>query len=164
MESDNFTTYLVKNYPDLFSDNIHSGEREPNIWVPEGWQALVSGVCDVLVQGKTKCQSEIDFYESLIEGDVDDATQQKYLKSITENQTKIQNLEFPKIVQIKEKFGELRVYLANSTPEQEACVGFATTVSRKTCQKCGALGHGRSTKSRYYVTSCDEHFDNYYNK
>lgn len=42
------------------------------------------------------------------------------------------------IAQAKEKFGELRVYLARFTEGSNALIGAAERLSRKTCQRCSA--------------------------
>lgn len=44
------------------------------------------------------------------------------------------------IAQIKEKFGGLRIYLAESTAEREALVRLAEIRADKTCEWCGKPG------------------------
>jgi hypothetical protein len=45
-----------------------------------------------------------------------------------------------RIVQAKEKFGRLTVYLAGSTPVMDAAIGEASEESTRTCEICGAPG------------------------
>src|SRR5438477_10718923 len=45
-----------------------------------------------------------------------------------------------RIIQIKEKFGRLRVYLAGRTPEMDAAIREAEEESIVTCEVCGAPG------------------------
>jgi hypothetical protein len=60
------------------------------------------------------------------------------------------------IVQVKEKFGSLRIYFEpNQTAYQELLDELAAT-SLTTCEVCG--GSGRLRKDRYWQrTLCDEH-------
>ena len=45
-----------------------------------------------------------------------------------------------RILQVKEKFGRLTVYLADSTPEMDAAIQEAAEESIRTCEVCGAAG------------------------
>lgn len=62
-----------------------------------------------------------------------------------------------KVIQAKEKFGALRVYLAAPTPELHALIDAASRSSSRTCQTCGR--EGRLTKSGRGVLAalCEEH-------
>ena len=44
------------------------------------------------------------------------------------------------ILQVKEKFGRLTVYLADSTPDMDAAVQEASEESIRICEVCGAAG------------------------
>ena len=60
-------------------------------------------------------------------------------------------------VQIKEKFGGLRVYLALAgTPEMEKAISEAEAESFRTCDVCGKPGKGISIRG-WMLTRCDEH-------
>lgn len=61
------------------------------------------------------------------------------------------------VEEAKEKFGELRIYLATSIPEANALVDAASCQSRKTCQRCSAPGQLMSTAGGLYATVCPEH-------
>ena len=45
-----------------------------------------------------------------------------------------------RILQVKEKFGRLTVYTADSTPEMDAAIQEASEESIRTCEVCGAPG------------------------
>lgn len=60
-----------------------------------------------------------------------------------------------KASQVKEKFGGLRFYMRASTPEMEALIDEAETLSLKTCEECGKPGVLRS--GGWLLTLCDEH-------
>lgn len=61
---------------------------------------------------------------------------------------------FPCAVQIKEKFGELRVYMSYYNEEIEKFINEAEELSRKTCERCGAPGEQKG--GGWIVTLCDE--------
>lgn len=72
---------------------------------------------------------------------------------------KIQQLNLPndfKIVQIKEKFGGLRVYTNYTTDELQSLIRKAEELSFKTCEHCGEPGKLRNRGSWLY-TACDKH-------
>jgi len=66
----------------------------------------------------------------------------------------IENL--PIIVQVKEKFGSLRVYVNYSNEEIDNYIRFAESMSYRTCEKCGAPGERRN--DGWIKTLCDNHY------
>lgn len=60
-----------------------------------------------------------------------------------------------KAMQVKEKFGGLRFYARNASPEQHAVISFVETLSYHTCEVCGAPGKRR--EGGWIRTLCDEH-------
>ena len=58
-----------------------------------------------------------------------------------------------KAVQIKEKFGGLRVYLFSETKEMEEIISEAEKLCDITCEKCGAEGRFRS--KGWCIVLCD---------
>lgn len=61
-----------------------------------------------------------------------------------------------KIIDAKQKFGELRVYLKSGSSEAFQLIDAATRSSRVTCEQCGQQGALRSTNG-YVQSLCDEH-------
>lgn len=61
----------------------------------------------------------------------------------------------PVAEQVKEKFGTLRFYVREATPEQYAYITFAEAMSARVCEKCGAPGVQRS--GGWVRTLCDLH-------
>ena len=76
------------------------------------------------------------------------------LLELHENLTKI-NPDY-RIVQVKEKMGGLRFYLAESTPEMNKHVDEAERASMKTCEECGREGDLFNDKG-WFRTVCAEH-------
>lgn len=62
----------------------------------------------------------------------------------------------PKIVQVKEKFGELRVYGSSIPDDMRAAISMASRISLKTCEECGSRGRLVRMES-LYQTLCETH-------
>ena len=61
-----------------------------------------------------------------------------------------------RILQVKEKFGRLTVYTADSTPEMDAAIQEASEESIRTCEVCGAPGDLKERNS-WWAPRCKEH-------
>lgn len=61
-----------------------------------------------------------------------------------------------KIVQVKEKFGSLRIYRVGGDDYIVGIIDFAESLSAKFCEVCGEKG--KLTKKKYWLkTLCDNH-------
>lgn len=63
--------------------------------------------------------------------------------------------EIPVLMQVKEKFGTLRIYLAGYSDDAEKIVDEAETASEITCEECGAPG--KINKNGWMSVRCDKH-------
>jgi len=64
-------------------------------------------------------------------------------------------IEFPDVVQIKEKFGTLRFYIHGGNETISQLISFAEYMTETTCEVCGNIG---KTRGRGWVrTVCDIH-------
>jgi hypothetical protein len=61
-----------------------------------------------------------------------------------------------RILQIKEKFGRLTVYTADSTPDIDRAIQAAADESTRTCEVCGAAGELRQ-RNFWWAPRCKEH-------
>jgi hypothetical protein len=61
-----------------------------------------------------------------------------------------------KLVQVKEKFGGLRIYAENLSAEMQKIVDDAETACRFLCEECGAIADDTSpyTNTMWVVTNC----------
>jgi hypothetical protein len=59
--------------------------------------------------------------------------------------------------QVKEKFGRLRIYGVNFTPDDYALIHEAEAHSAHVCEKCGDSGELRNTRG-YLLVACDRCF------
>ena len=60
-----------------------------------------------------------------------------------------------KIVQIKEKFGTLRVYFDDGDDYCKGVVDMTESLCEQTCEFCGSQGELRA--GRWWKTTCDQH-------
>jgi len=60
------------------------------------------------------------------------------------------------VVQGKEKFGELRIYLNGSTDEMDQVINDAISTSKRTCEECGQPGTLQHGVSGWMKTLCAE--------
>ena len=78
---------------------------------------------------------------------------QSILKSEPRENT--EDMPYPVVTQVKEKFGTLRFYMDGYNDKISAYESFAEAMSARTCEDCGSPG-----KTRYegwYRTLCDKH-------
>jgi hypothetical protein len=59
-----------------------------------------------------------------------------------------------RVVQIKEKFGGLRIYLDDTDDDVHAAILLAESIASRTCEECGAPGELRGPG--WYRTRCDD--------
>lgn len=65
---------------------------------------------------------------------------------------------YPHLVQVKEKFGDLRYYVDNLADELYPLVDLAERLCRYTCEECGTPGHKRENLGWVRVL-CDHHYE-----
>jgi hypothetical protein len=69
-------------------------------------------------------------------------------------------IDFPQIVQIKEKFALIRIYVEPTTEEIFDIISKYEKISSETCEECGEKGEVREDLG-YIRTLCDKHYLNY---
>lgn len=57
--------------------------------------------------------------------------------------------------QVKQKFGSLRFYMTNESPEMSGAIAMAEAMSAHICETCGLPGKQRT--GGWILTLCDEH-------
>jgi len=60
------------------------------------------------------------------------------------------------ILQVKEKYGELRIYTSDETPTISTIIDYYMYKSRVTCEVCGKEGQ-TCHRGSWYKTLCEEH-------
>jgi len=61
------------------------------------------------------------------------------------------------IIQIKEKFGGLRLYMSQTTDAMDDIIRTAESTAYKTCEVCGATDNIATADTRYIRTLCQVH-------
>lgn len=84
------------------------------------------------------------------------ALSQKLEKEIIEYKKNNKDEDFPRAVQVKEKFGGLCFYMSKYTDEIRELIRDAEEKCSKTCETCGRPGKARDT--RWVRTLCEEHY------
>lgn len=124
------TDELIKKYPKIFA--TYEGNPQGVNWygVPDGWLPIIDKLCGAI-------QHYLDHYKpsvknpDYVEGSTyisDDVTTHRYIK---------QSLPQMTCLQMKEKFGGLRFYVANSDDNIEGMIKMATYICSNTCESCG---------------------------
>ena len=132
-EHDAFVNDLKTKFPEMFFDD------RCDISISKGWHSIVSALCATIYwhydwQRKTRAR----------------------LLEDNPHGHKIPNaVEFPKIQQVKEKFGGLRFYLDGADDYTNGAITMAESWAARTCEQCGAPGQRRS--GGWIRTLCDTH-------
>lgn len=74
-----------------------------------------------------------------------------------QKQSGVPEKKWPLVEQVKQKFGELCIYISNSTTAIDAAILYATQRSRLTCAVCAQPGVKRVIGGWQLATVCDEH-------
>lgn len=74
---------------------------------------------------------------------------------------KHKKIDFPKVVQVKEKFGTLRFYTNGHDDTIDKLISFAEAMTTSTCEVCGNIGKTRN--GGWIRTLCDTHNQMYLN-
>lgn len=146
---------IVNAYPELF-DKDKSGKPMGNVYFPDGWALLVEEICEMLMREKRWRENKIEFCKKVLEEGVAEEQREGYESQIKQLQDEIEDIKYPRITQIKEKFGSLRVYFKGTDNKQDAKVEFAEDLSRKICMSCGKPAEKRVVGS-WLSVFCDEH-------
>lgn len=152
---------LKTKYPLLFSNDPLEPIVLFGVECDAGWYKIIDIACKLLYHKYNDVKKTERYYEEILEN-------KKFNETRTEEKVRL-NLEsarerveeefklLPNIVQIKEKFGELRIYLDMPLPNMYAwgVVDFAEEMSRVTCEVCGAPGE--TITKGWHKTLCEQH-------
>jgi hypothetical protein len=145
-DPEQFFEDLAKSYPELM-EKSSIGEH---IGVGAGWFSIIDALCSNIYSplycAKSALKAAVD-YPRNDNNEYLNKCESMYAKELE---------ELPEIVQIKEKFGDLRFYIHNGTDRVDTLIRFAESMSRRTCEECGKPGtiddHGG-----WFKTHCEDH-------
>lgn len=146
--SPNLEKKLYDNYPEVFytrNDPNHQLSLMWGIECEDGWYELIDTLCkELLKDSRLKLES---------------------CKTTEEYEKIIQSLDpLPFIVQIKEKYGSLRIYVDNLNEHQRIIVETIEKLSFKVCEFCGVTKDVALHKNGWWKTLCPEHCKMFYGK
>lgn len=145
-----YDRYLVKKYEPLYAGRHHD-PRTTNMCfgfeVGDGWFNIINTLSSLLCNDWLIAKRE---YEHLLQEPtrVDELQRAKAALATSREAC-------PLAIQVKEKYGTLRFYLAGATPEQYAYSNFAEYMSGVTCEVCG--DRGQRNYFGWVQTRCRKH-------
>lgn len=120
------TEDLQKTYPELFKKS----ELNFGFECGKGWFALIEAVCAVAYERLRDIEWRLEVYKQ--------GSAAEYERLQKEREEAIKDL--PSFLQIKEKFGTLRIYVGGATAEVHGAISAAEFLSASTCEHCGCKG------------------------
>ena len=148
---------LVKRYPLLF--NFGEGSQEPfalfGFECGIGWYNLINVACDEIYKKYYSALRSYKFWETAKANE--NFTQEKIDSNIetTKKLMEEEKEKLPVFVQIKEKFGSLRLYMDNADERANAIASTVEALSEMTCEDCG--NSGMTYQIGWHKTLCPEH-------
>jgi hypothetical protein len=146
-----YDNYLTRKYPLLYRDRHSSMQTTAMFWgfsCGDGWFNIINTLSQVLSEPYLSAKRE---YECGLERGtlVPEELERRRLKMelLKENH--------PVAMQVKEKFGGLRFYADNVTPEMDYYIRFAEAQASNTCEVCG--DRGSSHGGGWIRTLCGKH-------
>ena len=133
---DNFEKYLKETYPKMY-DDVYCG-----VYIDKGWYHLIDALSEIIYNHVKSSNNARQFY-----------IEKQYEKIPDE-------VGYPKVAQIKEKYGMLRFYADNTDKYMDGVIDMAEKMSCHICEVCGAKGELRTTG--WWKTLCDEHYVEYH--
>lgn len=139
---------LFKKYPLLFSTDNRHPIVEWGIECSPGWNQLLDCVFAELYSGVKEAEHSLEFWKN-VEPDVH--TSREYLDAkikASEEHVVSEKQDLPIFVQIKQKWGTLRVYSSNNNDRTDGIIALAERLSSFICEQCGNSGKLQDTKWR----------------
>lgn len=130
---DNFEKYLKETYPKMY-DDVYCG-----VYIDKGWYHLIDALSEI-IHNHVKSSNN---------------ARQYYIERQTQHEQIPDEVEYPKVAQIKEKYGMLRFYADYTDKYMDGVIDMAEKMSCHICEVCGAKGELRTTG--WWKTLCDEH-------
>lgn len=150
----NLQQQLYDKYPLLFAQKDLDNTQTAMCWgigCGNGWYDLIDTVCNEIQELIDEPLHTIELYQGFIKQNPNGESVGAYQQLIAQAQEKV--IPQVEIVQVKEKWGSLRIYLNHYNPEINSILSFAENMSSKTCEKCGNKGYPASTS--WIMSLCD---------
>ncbi len=156
---------LKAKYPLLFSENEQEPINHFQIECRSGWDHIIESLCHLLYLNISSKKRELDYWSqklsSFESGDKfykEENLRERISKCNESYEEACKNV--PKICQIKEKFGTIRIYVDNLDDYTSGVIDFAEQMSANTCEFCG--DKGSTYAIRWHKTLCPKHAKEFY--
>jgi len=158
--NEELTKRLNEKYPDIFLFQNLCSSNMFHFECGDGWYNILDGLFDVITREIKHNNSRFNSFQEA-QDMIDNGHRTGVPKHILNQIEAIENgngefpqeMTYPVAQQIKEKFGTLSVYLDQYDPIIGALTSYASTMSARTCEKCGNVGESR--KGGWIRTLCD---------
>ena len=135
---------IKEKYPLLVSDDMRQPFNAFGVECDKGWHPIILAVLDNIYNKYKSSENRVALFKQRIsEKKYDDFFTEERVADVLAKAEKDfkECLEtLPKIEQIKEKFGSLRIYLSQTNDYIDGLVNLAETLSAITCERCGDKG------------------------
>ena len=163
-----YDRYLVKKYAPLYRDRFGDMKSTLMCWgfeCGDGWFNIINNLslqfCSEWLYAKKEYEriaGRVGERKYLTE-DLGDWNPIITEEMVAERKARMFDEEdkIPVAIQVKEKFGGLRFYIAGGNDEHYALINFAESLSYNTCEVCGKPG--KANRDGWITTRCNEHRD-----
>jgi len=144
---------LYDKYPLIFSQKDQPMTVTAMCWgitTGDGWYQILDNVCFLIQQRVAQPHENIERYEQWINEEEDQTRIDRLKEHIEEEKKKIISVQF---VQVKEKFGTLRIYHNSNDPYLDGIITMAESMSAVLCEMCG--NKGKLMTKGWHHTLCD---------
>lgn len=140
---------FAKSYPAIFEKC-----RIDSFDVGQGWYPIIETLLQLITADLDNAITKLAYAK---EQDYSSTTKALTQETIDKWQSCVDELkeQIPVIMNVKEKFGSLCIYIENTTPAVNNYIEFAESLSLHTCEQCGSFGEPRS--DGWVKTLCDRH-------
>jgi len=139
---------LFDTFPEMFPNTVNYRGRA-EIACGDGWFHIIMAMCETI-------QQDYNFRKSRWETSLVYKGNAYWTEAVcADAENAFRGVGLPGFVQIKEKFGSLRIYADGhyNVPFVEGAISFAEHMSTKVCEKCGAPGTLRA--NNWWRVSCE---------
>lgn len=153
---------LISKYPELFADSSKSMMETCMCWGCEcgdGWYDLLDCTLQVIDRER---QLRASFLDEMKREPLWGRLKRAYLEVKYQGRriydtyiVPTQRSNIYKLTQVKEKYGELRVYMRGSTDTMDGAIDLAEELSARICEICG--DRGTTYGNQWLYTRCEKH-------
>lgn len=157
---------IIKKYPLAFSDDSMQPIVLFGLEISKGWYPLIENLCNLMYRNLRNINYSEDYYNKLLESKNFSTHSKEQIEEMIEklkkNKEDVIN-EMPKIEQVKEKFGTLRIYVSHMNMYIDGAIDMAEAMSEHICEECG--DKGKLYEMGWHKTLCKKHaYDRYGDK